>query len=107
MIVFIGYDAAGTPAPVYALFIVNGERVEVPIGDTATIAAYNTLIAIQTGAETAVLSIPNWAHWTEAETLSYIDTNVVDLASAKIVLRAMARLLIALRNETWPNLQET
>ncbi len=51
-------------------------------------------------------AIPGWATWTEAEVVAYIDTNVVDLASAKAVLRAMARMLVALRNKNWPNLQE-
>jgi len=61
---------------------------------------------IQEGAEDQVAAIPNWAGWTEQQATGWIDENVTDLASAKQALRAMARLLVALRNERWPNLQE-
>jgi len=56
-------------------------------------------------AEVAVQNIPGWASWTEAETLAYIESEVVDLASAKTVLKAMARMVIALRNKAWPHLE--
>lgn len=61
---------------------------------------------VSTSADTLAANIPGWATWTEQETLDYITNNVTDLASAKVVLLAMARLLVALRNKTWPNLQE-
>lgn len=51
-----------------------------------------------------VEAIPGWALWTEQEALDYIDINVTDLASAKTVLKAMARLLVALRDAQWPGL---
>ncbi len=60
---------------------------------------------IRSEARAQVQNIPNWATWTEVETLDHIDTNVTDLASAKVVIRAMARMLIALRNERWPDLE--
>lgn len=60
---------------------------------------------VQAGAESQAEAIPGWATWTEAEALDYINTNVVDLPSALIVLRAMARMLVALRNNTWPRLE--
>lgn len=43
---------------------------------------------------------------TPAQTVQYIETNVTSLASAKVVLKIMARILIALRDETWPDLPE-
>ena len=55
---------------------------------------------------TAAKSIPGWATWDEAKALDYIESEVIDLKSAKVVLAAMARLLIALRNKQWPDLQE-
>jgi hypothetical protein len=43
---------------------------------------------------------------TPAQAVQYIENNVIDLPSAKRVLKVMARILIALRDETWPNLPE-
>jgi len=51
-------------------------------------------------------AIPNWAGWDEDQATSYIDSNVTDLASAKTVLKAMARMIIALRDSKWPDLPE-
>ena len=49
-------------------------------------------------------AIPGWATWDEAETVAWIEDNVRDLESAKQVLVAMARLLVALRDAQWPGL---
>lgn len=49
-------------------------------------------------------AIPGWAVWNEAETVAWIEDNVRDLESAKQVLVAMARLLVALRDAQWPGL---
>lgn len=49
--------------------------------------------------------VPGWATWTEAEATAWIDANVTDLASAKVALTAMARLIVALRNRAWPGLE--
>jgi hypothetical protein len=43
---------------------------------------------------------------TPAQAVAYIESNVTTLATAKTVLKIMVRLLIALRDETWPNLPE-
>ena len=51
-----------------------------------------------------VKDVPGWATWDEAQAVAYIENNVKDLASAKIVLVAMARLLVALRDAQWPGL---
>lgn len=37
---------------------------------------------------------------------NYIETNVTSLASAKAVMKIMARMLIAMRDEVWPELPE-
>lgn len=47
-------------------------------------------------------AIPGWATWDEAQAVAYIENNVKDLASAKVVLIAMARVLVALRDAQWP-----
>jgi len=60
---------------------------------------------IKAGAKAQASAIPNWASWTEIQATDYVDNNVTDLASAKVVLRAMARMMIALRNERWPDLE--
>ncbi len=57
-------------------------------------------------AESQATAIPNWAHWTEQQVIDYINTNVTSLATAKVVLVALARMVVALRNETWPGLQQ-
>lgn len=61
--------------------------------------------AVQVGAKVQASSIPVWAGYTEAEALAYIDANVIDLASAIIVIKALTRMVIALRNERWPDLE--
>ena len=43
---------------------------------------------------------------TPAQAVAYIETNVTTLASAKAVLKIMARILIAMRDKTWPDLPE-
>jgi len=61
---------------------------------------------ISQGAQTQFENIPDWATWDEATALAFFDANVTTAASAIPVLRAMVRMLIALRNETWPGLQD-
>lgn len=48
--------------------------------------------------------IPGWAVWDEDEAVEWINSHVTDLASAKQVLTAMARMLVALRDAQWPGL---
>ena len=47
-------------------------------------------------------AIPNWATWDEADAVAYIETNVTDLASARTVLVALTRMVVALRDAQWP-----
>jgi len=43
---------------------------------------------------------------TATEAVAYVENNVTTLATAKTVIKIMVRLLIALRDETWPDLPE-
>lgn len=49
-------------------------------------------------------AIPGWATWDEQQAGTWITDNVKDLASAKVALIAMARMLVALRDAQWPGL---
>ena len=48
-----------------------------------------------------VEAVPGWASWRDEEAVDFINANVTDLASAKRVLVAMARVIVALRDATW------
>lgn len=73
---------------------------------------------VQANAKTQAAAIPSWASWTEAEALAWHDANiatqlpVANLAAANTVLakmeqenRALIRMVIALRNQLYPDLQ--
>lgn len=88
---------------------------------------------VAAGAEGQALAVPGWAKWTEAQAESWYNANVsgplatgranlpatLTLASTRVVilalldildkmavmLWALARMQIALRNKQWPNLQ--
>ncbi len=73
---------------------------------------------VMNGAAAQAANIPQWASWTEAQALSWHDTNigsllpVANLAQANSVLaamntelRALIRMVIALRNYAFPRLQ--
>jgi len=49
-------------------------------------------------AKTDFSSMPDWATWTATEASDWIETNVTDLASAKLVLQKMAMAIIYLRD---------
>ena len=76
---------------------------------TIQIADEMDTAAILAGAKTQVQNIPGWASWDEQTADDWITANVEpELSSAPATLqalRAMARLLIALRNEIYPDLQ--
>ena len=72
-------------------------------------------------AEAHARAIPTWATWDETQALDWWEANLSDgqvdlianLADAKVMLkkqnsaiRAMARLLIAMRDRLWPHLPE-
>ena len=61
-------------------------------------------------ADTQARDIPGWASWTEAEVLAWLDTNVEPeigtiAPETYKALKAMARMIVALRNKTWPQLE--
>lgn len=77
--------------------------------------------ARQEGAEGAVRNIPGWATWNEAEALAWLNNNLSDaqvdlvanLADARALMKkqntaikAMAQMLIALRNHSFPGLED-
>lgn len=45
-----------------------------------------------------VRNLPGWATWTATEAETWINDNVTDLASAKVALKAMAKMLVYLRD---------
>jgi hypothetical protein len=49
-------------------------------------------------AKTDFEDLPGWASWTAAEAEAWIEDNVVNLASAKTALKAMAKAIVFLRN---------
>lgn len=84
----------------------------------ADIAVQEAQATVQASAKTQAAAIPSWASWTEAEALAWHDTNitnalpVANLAAANTVLdklatenRALIRMVIALRNQLYPDLQ--
>jgi hypothetical protein len=60
---------------------------------------------IRESGEQSFAALPGWATWTVQEAEDYIETNVTDLASAKVVLKALAKAIVAIRNDRWPGLQ--
>lgn len=78
------------------------------------------IAVVEDGAKQRLRNIPAWATWTEEEALNWHDTNLSDtvidgignLAEAKIILkkistenRAIVRMLLALRDKIFPNLE--
>lgn len=79
----------------------------------------NEIQATIEAAKTNARNIPNWATWDEAQVLVWMDANLSDAAvdaltipaGAKTIiktqntmLRALARMVVALRDDTWPDL---
>ena len=60
---------------------------------------------IRSGAKAEVEADAQFKAWTGDDAALWIDSNVTDLESAKTVLKKMARMVIALRNERWPDLE--
>lgn len=62
------------------------------------------------GADSQARDIPDWASWTEAEVLAWLDANVEPeigtiAPETYRAIRAIARMIVALRNKTWPQLE--
>lgn len=104
-----GISAAGERLTVHVLEPAEGDE------DAArdVLAAHNpteqtpeqAALAIAANAPARAAAIPGWATWDEAQAMAWIADNVKDLASAKTVLIAMARMLVALRDAQWPLLR--
>jgi hypothetical protein len=60
--------------------------------------------ALQKKSDDSARNIPGWAKWSERQALDYIEQNVTDLESAKAVLKAMARMILALRDKSFQNI---
>ena len=72
--------------------------------DPDALTAMQAALLATADADQRAAAIPGWALWDEQQAIDYITDNVTDLASAKVVLVAMARLLVALRDAQWPAL---
>jgi len=59
------------------------------------------------GARTEAALATQFKTLTPQQAVDYIETNVTSLATAKTVLKIMARILIAMRDEIWPDLPES
>jgi hypothetical protein len=110
----VTYDVAFSAITVYADNLDAGEVATVagiiaahdPDAMTPDQIAAARVATVASAADGHAANIPGWATWPEAKALAWIDGNVTDLASAKVALKAMARMLVALRNKTWPRLEE-
>jgi hypothetical protein len=76
----------------------------------ATIEAHDGIDDIaekEADAEARAKKIPGWATWDETQALAWFDENIAPLnipADVKALLLAYGRLLLALRDEAWPQL---
>ncbi len=76
--------------------------------------------ARKTNAAKTAKAIPQWATWTQAEWATYFTANLSDLEADKVtsialarvaikrqnaVINALAQMVIAMRDELWPDLQ--
>lgn len=82
--------------------------------------AETRMIAAFESAKTSAAAIPNWASWTQVDFQTWYNANisptqinaVTSLAEAKPILlkqsaaiEALAKMVIAMRNQLWPDLQ--
>ena len=64
------------------------------------------ITARQEGSKENARAIPGWASFDDLQAVDYITNNVNDLDSAKAVLIKMARMIVALRDNAFPDIQE-
>lgn len=112
-------DANGTDGTDLSLMdAVWEDGTRIPADDQAAIDAKEANLVTKEQAQTAAATIPGWASWTEAQALDWHDTNVAaalpvaNLTEANAVLedlatenRALIRMVLALRNAQWPDLE--
>ena len=65
--------------------------------DTA-LAAWNARQQRQTDAAPAIKDMPNWGTWTAQQAEDYVEAYVVNLATAKVIFKKMAKVLCYLRD---------
>lgn len=70
----------------YARLLRMGDRIRAARAQAALADAFRTL--------------------TPAQAADWIETNVTSLATAKTALKIMARILVAMRDQIWPDLPE-
>lgn len=110
---------------------VFGERLEILLTDERQAAQAQIIIDAHNGVDDAeqrkstaigaVRNIPGWATWDESQLQAWYNANlsnaqvdgVANLVDAKAMLKkqnaailAMARMLLAVRNQTWPQLPD-
>lgn len=88
----------------------------------AAIATQDAIEIVEANAEAQIVAIPNFAHWTEAQFLAWIDANIsntqidaiANLADAKVFMEkqtvaftALMRMVVGLRNKVFPNLESS
>ena len=78
--------------------IVGGEVVDVAPLPTQT-------EVVQGEAKSIVQGIPGWSTFSGDEAVTWIDENVVDINDCKVVLKKMAKLLCALRDQQFPDIR--
>lgn len=76
---------------------------------------------VHMASQTQAQNIPNWASWTETDVLAWFEANVDSLldlnppSQAQVLAavrqmrtaqKAMARMIVALRNAQWPQLED-
>lgn len=73
--------------------------------DPDALTARQAALAAAADADQRARAVPGWALWSEQQAVEYLQADVTDLASAKVALVAMARVLVALRDAQWPALR--
>jgi hypothetical protein len=94
-------SAGYTSTEVEVLFVNNQEYEQALLDDPlyqAMLTAINSQKQKINDAHNSFKNMTGWATWTAEQVDSYIVNNVTDLASAKVVLRAMGKALIHLRD---------
>lgn len=103
-----GISGLGNALTVHVLEPAEGDedaaREVLAAHDPDALTPEQAALAIAATAPARAAAIPGWATWDEAQAVAYIENNVKDLARAKVVLIAMARILVALRDAQWPGL---
>ncbi|MBW2307485.1 MAG: hypothetical protein JRG73_11175 [Deltaproteobacteria bacterium] len=64
----------------------------------AALAEWNAKQNRRAAAEPSIRNIPGWASWTAQEAEDYIEADITDLAGARQVLKAMAKMICYLRD---------